>query len=767
MRRPHTPWKSGSQPACFGVDVKNGLLLVSRVLSRGVALRGRRFVSAAHVALRAICLGVVLCGLLLSGCGTAPAPDHVVPAATPGATYQSGAPATLIVSLPSNDHVLSASVRIAPASGTGAVFNVPAIGSGTGTVTLSFTMPDLGITVPASYMFSASGTTGFTSFDSSAPAVILVQPGPQIQSVAPATAVAGTSLNVVVRGIATQWTSGTTVATFGPDIAVGGAAAGQPGPVTVNSATQLTASIVISPAAAVGTRDITVSTSAQTLVSKAGFTVQAAPLPPVASAGGPYSAAVGAAVAFSSAGSTDPQGQPLSFAWNFGDGSSGTGASPSHTYAAAGSYTATVTVTNTAGLSSTASAKVTISALAPPVAVANGPYSGTVGQAVTFSAAGSSSPRNQPLTYAWNFGDGTTGTGASPTHTYTAAKAYPVTLTVTDTSGLSGTASTTATITAKAAQPPVANAGGPYTATAGTLITFSGAGSTDPQGQALTYAWSFGDGTSGTGVSPTHAYTDAKTYTVTLTVTNTSGLTATATTTATITAKAPSAPTANAGGPYTGTPGAAITFSGAGSTDPQGQALTYLWNFGDGSTGTGVSPTHTYTDAKTYPVTLTVTNTAGLTGTASTTATVTAKPAQSPVANAGGPYTGTAGTAIAFSAAGSTDPQGQTLTYAWAFSDGATATGVAPSHAFAATGSYTATVTVTNTAGLSSSATANVTVNAVVSPTASIHGPYTGVAGTAVTFSSAGSSDPKGETLTFAWTFGDGATSTDPNPTHT
>lgn len=87
--------------------------------------------------------------------------------------------------------------------------------------------------------------------------------------------------------------------------------------------------------------------------------------------------------------------------------------------------------------------------------------------------------------------------------------------------------------------PPVANAGGPYTGTAGTAVTFSGAKSSDPQGQTLTYSWSFGDGTTGTGVSPTHTYgqvagVTSTTYTVGLTVQNTSGYSGQATTTATI-----------------------------------------------------------------------------------------------------------------------------------------------------------------------------------------------------------------------------------------
>jgi hypothetical protein len=89
----------------------------------------------------------------------------------------------------------------------------------------------------------------------------------------------------------------------------------------------------------------------------------------------------------------------------------------------------------------------------------------------------------------------------------------------------------------------------------------------------------------------------------------------------------PQAPKANPGGPYTGTAGVAVTFNGAASSDPQSQALTFLWNFGDGATGTGVNPTHTYPQvtgqtSTIYSVSLTVQNTSGLSNQATTTATI-------------------------------------------------------------------------------------------------------------------------------------------------
>ena len=84
---------------------------------------------------------------------------------------------------------------------------------------------------------------------------------------------------------------------------------------------------------------------------------------PTAKANGPYSGAPGTAIAFSSAGSTDPDGTISAYAWTFGDGSTSTAENPSHTYDAAGSYTVTLKVTDDAGAdSATSSTTATITA---------------------------------------------------------------------------------------------------------------------------------------------------------------------------------------------------------------------------------------------------------------------------------------------------------------------------------------------------------------------------------------------------------------------
>lgn len=88
----------------------------------------------------------------------------------------------------------------------------------------------------------------------------------------------------------------------------------------------------------------------------------------------------------------------------------------------------------------------------------------------------------------------------------------------------------------------------------------------------------------------------------------------------------PEPPIADAGGPYSGYEGALVAFDGTDSYDPDGGTLTYDWDFGDGTTGTGGTPTHAYAVAGTYAVSLTVTDDEGDTDTAGTTVTITTAP---------------------------------------------------------------------------------------------------------------------------------------------
>jgi len=118
-----------------------------------------------------------------------------------------------------------------------------------------------------------------------------------------------------------------------------------------------------------------------------------------------------------------------------------------------GSYATTVRASDGSLTNDKSSTITVLQVCRPPVARAGGPYTGFVNVPVAFDGGGSSDPDGAPLTYAWDFGDGATGTGVTPQHTYTAMATYTVTLMVT---GACGTASDATTATIQDACPAIA-----------------------------------------------------------------------------------------------------------------------------------------------------------------------------------------------------------------------------------------------------------------------------------------------------------------------
>jgi PKD repeat protein len=326
------------------------------------------------------------------------------------------------------------------------------------------------------------------------------------------------------------------------------------------------------------------------------------------------------ACTFDGSTSSDPDGTVASYAWTFGDGSTGTGATPAHTYAASGTYTVTLTVTDNLGVAS-APAAISLPVTVPvanqaPTARISAP-SCTAG-ACTFDGSTSSDPDGTIASYAWTFGDGGTATGSKPSHTYAASGTYTVTLTVTDNQGAaSAPASTPLSVTVPPPnQAPTARISAP-SCIAG-ACTFDGSTSSDPDGTIASYAWTFGDGGTATGAKPSHTYATSGTFTVTLVVTDNQGAaSAPATTPVTVTvATTNQAPVARIAAPTCVS--LVCGFDGSTSSDPDGMIASYAWTFGDGGTATGAKPSHTYATSGTYTVTLVVTDNQGATGTTST-----------------------------------------------------------------------------------------------------------------------------------------------------
>lgn len=247
--------------------------------------------------------------------------------------------------------------------------------------------------------------------------------------------------------------------------------------------------------------------------------------------------------------------------------------------------------------------------------------------------------------------------------------------------------------------PPIAVAGGPYEGEAGTIaVQFNGTGSSDPDDDELTFTWNFGDGNGGTGADPIHMYGSAGNFEVTLVVNDGTVDSEPSFTTAAIAAPATNEPpTAMPGGPYEGQPGVAIVFDGSLSSDPNGDLLTYFWDFGDGGMGDGVETTHIYDAPGIYTVSLTVSDGEFESPIATTTADVFTPPEnRPPEADAGGPYDALVGEPVTLDGTGSFDPDEDVLSYLWDFGDGMMGDGPMPMHTYVETGRYIVTLVVSD-----------------------------------------------------------------------
>ncbi|SIO61506.1 PKD repeat-containing protein [Singulisphaera sp. GP187] len=489
--------------------------------------------------------------------------------------------------------------------------------------------------------------------------------------------------------------------------------------------------------------------------------------PLVASTNGTYTGNEGSAIALK-ATATGGTGT-YTYAWDLtNNGTYATaGQNVSATFPDNGTYIVGLRVTDSAGVIALSKATITVANVAPTATV-GGPYTGTAGQAVTLKGSAtdpSSVDTAAGFTYTWSFGDGTANVSGknltSPSHVYAAAGTYTVLVTATDKdNATSSSVSTTITIAPPVAPPLVASTGGTYTGDEGSPIALKGT-ATGGTG-TYTYAWDLANNgtytTVGQNVSTT--FPDNGTYIVGLRVTDSAGVVALSTATITV---ANVAPTATAGGPYTGTAGQSVAFNDPAS-DPSpvdtAAGFTYTWNFGDGSpsiTQKDLStPSHMYAAPGTYTVTVTATDKDNATSAPSTaTVTIAAPPL---VASTGGTYTGKEGspTVLNATATGGTG----TYTYAWDLTNNGTyaTAGQNVSATFPDNGTYIVGLRVTDSAGVVALSTATITV-ANVAPTATVGGPYTGTAGQAVTLKGSATDPSSVDTaagFTYTWSFGDG-----------
>ena len=462
----------------------------------------------------------------------------------------------------------------------------------------------------------------------------------------------------------------------------------------------------------------------------------------------------GSTATFDGSASSDRDGSIVRHGWDFGDGTTGTGATVAHTYAAPGTYSVTLTVTDDKGATGRRTSLLTVAPATPNAAPAAAFTVGGTGLTAAFDGSGSGDGDGEIRSWAWDFGDGTTGTGATAQHTYAKDGSYTVRLTVTDDDGATGSTTRTATVAAPTASTALASdafgrtvsgglgtadTGGPWTAQAGATRQSVAPGTATMQlPTAGTNTGSHLAGvlqTSGdlrTSVSLSAAPTGGGTYVyvtgrrvgvnqeyrarlrfladgrVAVGVTRLAG-----SATETLIGSEVLVPglVYRVGTPLevrlqvsgTGTTDLKATVWPAGSVEPATPTVVRTDTTASLQSPGGIGLAAYLTGSSTSPVAVRF----------SKLTVVPVGPAPAPNAAPTARFTSTAADLVAtLDGSGSTDPDGTVAAHAWEFGDGTRGTGAKASHTYATAGTYQVTLTVTDDDGATARVTQPVTVTA-------------------------------------------------------
>jgi len=458
-------------------------------------------------------------------------------------------------------------------------------------------------------------------------------------------------------------------------------------------------------------------------------------------------------VSLDGSASSDSDGTIVSYQWDFGDGSTGTGETVNHSYTDDGQYTITLTVTDDLGATDTSSDNISVLNVAPICAIETNLTTLLTGGSVAFDGSQSSDSDGSINSYAWDFGDGTTGTGPTVNHIYTTAGSYRAELTITDDDNAIASAHVDITVS------DGTNTAATATFTSSDLsinekesVYFNASASSDSDGVIVSYTWDFGDGYRGSGEAISHTFMNPGTFTVTLILVDNNGAESIDTENITVIDLPNVAPTASlASSQVQAFRDVLISFDADGSNDSDGTIESYEWDFGDSTTASGSSTTHSYSSIGDYTVTLTLTDNEGAQATDSIVISiVNALPTVS--------FTNSAvlvdtGVSISFDGSDSTDSDGSISSYAWDFGDGNSNTGSTVTHSYSTEGSFTVTLTVTDNDGEQAESSIEITV-ANTPPLADAGADQavdTDIDGYTLYLDGSGSSDADNEPLIYSW----------------
>ena len=316
-------------------------------------------------------------------------------------------------------------------------------------------------------------------------------------------------------------------------------------------------------------------------------------------------------VHFDASYSSDPDNDPLTYTWDFGDGHRDNGQKVTHRYARNGHYEVQLIVTdNKIARCGVDVDFVTVRINEPPQAQAGNDVDVCVGEKVDFDGSGSYIAKPGTASALWSFGDGTTSRGLYASHRYEHPGIYQAKLTLTnELNSMCPVSEDTRVV--RVNSPPKISIIAPSIDCVDKTIEFKIDAAADPDGDQLVYFWNFGDGTTFRGgPSTSHQYRQGGDYQVRV-VADDQKQTACSSATAQTRIRINTPPMADAGLNQTCCVGQETLFSADASADADGDPLIYRWDFGDGYKAEGESVMHTYEQAGNYSVFLTVDDQSG------------------------------------------------------------------------------------------------------------------------------------------------------------